>query len=258
MTNSRTPFIAGNWKMNLDHMQASNLVQTVGLDLKDNKHDMDAIEVAVFPPATHLRSVQLVIQAEQLDLKYGGQDLSPAADGAYTGDIGGNMLKKLGCEYVLVGHSERRQYHHETDDIVNAKSVQALASGLKPVICVGEGEEDRKSGKYVDVILAQVTGAFKNISADDAATCVVAYEPVWAIGTGAVATPQDAQEVCAAIRAHLASLYSADLADGVRVLYGGSVKAANVGGLLAEEDIDGALVGGASLDPDQFVSICGG
>lgn len=257
MTTKRIPFIAGNWKMNLDHMQASNLVQTVGLDLKDNKHDMSSVEVAVFPPATHLRSVQLVIQAEQLDLKYGGQDLSPAADGAYTGDIGGNMLKKLGCEYVLVGHSERRQYHHETDEIVNAKAQQAIANKIKPVICVGEGEADRTSGKYLDVILAQVTGAFKDISAEAAADCVVAYEPVWAIGTGAVATPQDAQEVCAAIRQHVAGLYNAELADGMRVLYGGSVKAANVGGLLAEEDIDGALVGGASLDPDQFVGICG-
>jgi triosephosphate isomerase len=176
--------------------------------------------------------------------------------GAYTGDISGAMLAKLGCTFVIVGHSERRQYHLESDELVNAKATAALRHGLVPIICVGEGLEVRREGRHVQHCTAQVEAAFAGIPPEQARTAVVAYEPVWAIGTGEVATPEDAQEVCAAIRSRLAATYDADLADQVRVLYGGSVKASNIAGIMAQPDVDGALVGGASLDAAEFAAIC--
>jgi len=212
--------------------------------------------VAVLPPFTDIRSVQTLIDADKLDLRYGAQDLSTQDKGAFTGEISGSMLAKLGCTYVAVGHSERREYHAETDEVVNAKVRAAYRHGLTPILCVGEVLEIRKAGTHIEHTLAQLDGALAGLPADKARTIVVAYEPVWAIGTGEVATPEDAQEVCAAIRTRLAELYSGDLADGVRVLYGGSVKASNVAAIMAKADVDGALVGGASLDPDEFVAIC--
>ena len=255
MANARTPLIAGNWKMNLDHLEAVHTVQKLAWALKDAGHDYSAVEATVLVPFTDLRSVQTLVEADGLELSYGAQDLSAQVSGAYTGEISPVFLAKLGVKYVAIGHSERRQYHGEDDALVNAKTKNALAHELLPVVCVGEPLEIRKAGDQVSYTLAQVDGAFEGISAEDAAKVVVAYEPVWAIGTGEVATPADAQEVAAAIRARLAELYSAEVADAVRVLYGGSVKSSSIVELMAEEDVDGALVGGASLDPEEFAKI---
>jgi triosephosphate isomerase len=240
--------------MNLNHLEAIAVVQKLAFALNDA--DLEACEVAVLPPYTDIRSVQTLIDADKLDLRYGAQDLSTQDKGAFTGEISGAMLAKLGCTYVAVGHSERREYHDETDDVVAAKVQAAYRHGLTPILCVGEVLEVRRAGTHLAHTLAQLDGALAGLPADKARSLVVAYEPVWAIGTGEVATPEDAQEVCAAIRTRLAELYSGDLADGVRVLYGGSVKASNVAAIMAKPDVDGALVGGASLDPDEFVAIC--
>jgi triosephosphate isomerase len=252
---ARTPLIAGNWKLNLDHLEATHAVQKLAWLLRDAKHDFSEVEVAVLPAFTSIRSVQTLVDADQLSIRYGGQDLSAHTDGAYTGEIAGSMLAKLGATYVAVGHSERRQYHAEDDSIVNAKVKAAFAAGLVPILCIGEGLDIRRAGDQVPYTLAQLDGALDGVPAKEASTIVIAYEPVWAIGTGEVATPADAQEVCAAIRARLAELYSAQIADGVRVLYGGSVKSGNIAAIMAEADVDGALVGGASLDPEEFSKI---
>ena len=250
----RQPLMAGNWKMNLHHLEAISLVQKLAFSLTAKDHD--AVEVVVLPPFVDLRSVQTMVDGDKLRLGYGAQDLSPHDSGAYTGDISGAMLAKLGCRYVLVGHSERRQYHGETDEVVAAKLQAAVRHGLTPILCVGEGLDIRQAGGHVAHVVGQVGAALQGIPAEVASSFVLAYEPIWAIGTGEVATPQDAQEVCAAIRATLAGLHSAELADGVRVLYGGSVKAANVADLMAQPDVDGGLVGGASLDAAEFTSLC--
>jgi triosephosphate isomerase (TIM) len=255
MTDARTPLIAGNWKMNLDHQEAIHTVQKLAWALKDAKHDFSAVEVTVLAPFTDLRSVQTLVDADKLELTYGAQDVSQHVSGAYTGEISPVFLSKLGVTYVAIGHSERRQYHGEDDALVNAKTKAALAHGLVPIVCVGEALEIRKAGEQVSYTLAQVDGALEGLSAEDAAKVVIAYEPVWAIGTGEVATPQDAQEVAGAIRARLAELYSAEVADAVRVLYGGSVKSSSIAELMKEQDVDGALVGGASLDPEEFAKI---
>jgi triosephosphate isomerase (TIM) len=255
MVSGRTPLMAGNWKMNLDHQQATHLVQKLAWTLDDAKHDFGAVEVAVLPPFTDLRSVQTLVDGDKLALRYGAQDLSAADAGARTGEVSGAFLAKLGCTYVVVGHSERRQYHAEDDALVNAKLKAAHRYGLTPILCVGEGLEVRRAGGQVEHTLAQLDGGLAGVPADRAAALVVAYEPVWAIGTGEVATGQDAQEVCAAIRVRLGQLYTPDLAAGVRVLYGGSVKASNIAGIMAEADVDGALVGGASIDAGEFASI---
>ncbi|KAB2348825.1 triose-phosphate isomerase [Actinomadura rudentiformis] len=251
---SRKPVMAGNWKMNCNHLEAIALVQKLAFGLKEADHE--AVDVVVVPPYTDIRSVQTLVDADRLQIQYGAQDISQHASGAYTGEISGAMLAKLGCSYVVIGHSERRQYHHEDDALVNAKVKAAFANELTPIMCVGEGLEVRRAGEQVAHTLAQVDGGLEKIPADQARTIVIAYEPVWAIGTGEVATPQDAQEVCGAIRARLAELYDGEIADSVRILYGGSVKGANIAGIMAQPDVDGALVGGASLDPGEFVKIC--
>lgn len=250
----RKPLMAGNWKMNNNHFDAIKLVQKMAFALKDADHD--AVDIAVLPPFTAIRSVQTLVDADKLGIQYGAQDVSQHASGAYTGEISAAMLAKLGCTYVAVGHSERRQYHAEDDAVVNAKARAALGADLTPILCVGEGLDVRKAGEHVAHVLAQVDGGLEKIPADQARRTVIAYEPVWAIGTGEVATPADAQEVCAAIRTRLAELYDGGLADQARILYGGSVKSGNVAKLMAQEDVDGALVGGASLDPGEFVKIC--
>lgn len=255
MATNRTPLMAGNWKMNLDHQQAISTVQKLSWSLKDAKHDYSAVEVAVLPPFTDLRSVQTLVDGDKLELVYGAQDISKHASGAYTGEISGAMLAKLGCTYVVIGHSERREYHAESDELVNAKVRAAFANGLTPILCVGEGLEVRKAGDQVSYTLAQVEAALADVPTEQIAKIVVAYEPVWAIGTGEVATPEDAQEVCGAIRRVLGELCDPAVADGVRVLYGGSVKSGNVAQIMAQPDVDGALVGGASLDPEEFARI---
>jgi triosephosphate isomerase len=254
-TFDRTPLIAGNWKMNMDHVQGITLLQKLAWTLSDAKHDYNRVEVAVFPPFTDLRGVQTLVQGDELDIAYGGQDLSQFDSGAYTGDISGQFLNKLGCRYVLVGHSERRTIHNESDDVLNAKVKAAFRHGVTPVLCVGEGLEIRQAGTHVQHTLDQLRADVEGLSAEQAAELVVAYEPVWAIGTGEVAGPEDAQEMCAAIRAELTKLFSADVAGKVRLLYGGSVKANNVAAILSEPDVDGVLVGGASLDPAEFANI---
>jgi triosephosphate isomerase len=250
----RTPLIAGNWKMNLNHLEAIALVQKLAFSLTPADHDK--AECVVIPPFTDLRSVQTLVDGDKLRLRYGAQDLSQHDAGAYTGEVSGPMLAKLGCTYVLVGHSERRQYHHESDEVVNAKVRKAYEHGLTPILCVGEGLDVRQRGGQIAHSVAQVTAALQGVHAEQARSLVVAYEPVWAIGTGEVATPEDAQEVCGEVRSALAQLYPGELADGVRVLYGGSVKSSNVEALMAQPDVDGALVGGASLDAEEFASLC--
>ncbi|HSS68493.1 MAG TPA: triose-phosphate isomerase [Nocardioidaceae bacterium] len=253
---TRTPLMAGNWKMNLNHQEAVVLVQKLAWTLADKKHDFAKAEVAVVPPFTDIRSVQTLVDGDHLEIRYGAQDVSAHDNGAYTGEISASILAKLGCSYVVVGHSERREYHHEDDALVNAKAHKAHAASMTPIVCVGEGLDVRQAGEQVPYTLAQVDGSLSGFSAEHIAGLVVAYEPVWAIGTGEVATPKDAQEVCSAIRGRIAESFGADAAAAIRILYGGSVKAANVGGIMAEPDVDGCLVGGASLDADEFGGIC--
>ncbi len=251
---ARLPLMAGNWKMHMNHLEAIALVQKLAFTLTDK--DFDAVEVAVLPPFTALRSVQTLIVGDKLRISYGAQDFSEHDSGAYTGEVSGPMLAKLGCDYVLAGHSERRQYHAETDEVVNAKVQAALRSELTPILCVGEPLEVRKAGQHVGHCIAQLDGGLKGIPATAVAAMVIAYEPVWAIGTGEVATPDDAQEAAAAIRLRISEFHDAETAGSVRILYGGSAKPDNIAPIMAQSDVDGALVGGASLDAGQFAQIC--
>jgi triosephosphate isomerase len=251
---ARKPLIAGNWKMNLNHLEAIALLQKIAFSLKPQH--FDAVEAVVLPPFTGIRSVQTLVDGDKLRIGYGAQDLSQHSSGAYTGDISGVMLAKLGCSYVVIGHSERREYHAESDELINAKVKAAYANGITPILCIGERLEVREAGTHVSHCVDQLTADLAGVSENDAASIVIAYEPVWAIGTGKVATPADAQEVCAAVRAKLAALYSPELASGVRILYGGSVKSTNAAEIVAQPDVDGALVGGASLDGAEFAGIC--
>lgn len=250
---ARTPLMAGNWKMNLNHLEAIALVQKLSYTF--NAEDYAELDVAVIPPFTDIRSVQTLIDGDKLALKYGAQDIAKADKGAFTGEISGTMLAKLGCTFVIVGHSERREYHGEDNQTVNLKVQAALRNNLIPIVCVGEGLEVRKAGNHVAYTIEQLDAALQGIAANDVANLVVAYEPVWAIGTGEVATPADAQEVCGAIRTRIREIHGT-AADQTRIIYGGSMKADNVAALMLEADIDGGLVGGASLDPDEFVSVC--
>jgi triosephosphate isomerase len=252
---ARTPLMAGNWKMNLNHIEAVGLVQKLAWTLQDKKHDPAKSEVVVLPPFTDLRTVQTLIEGDRLDLEYGAQDVSPFDDGPYTGDVSATMLAKLGCRYVLVGHSERRQHYGEDDALVNAKAKKAVERGLIPIVCVGEGIEVREEMDQVAFTIAHVEEALAKMTLEQIASVVVAYEPVWAIGTGKVATPEDAQEVCGAIREWVGQWYDTEIAKEMRILYGGSVKASNVASIMAQPDVDGCLVGGASLVVEEFVAI---
>lgn len=254
MVTRRVPLMAGNWKMHLDHLQSIAFVQKLAWTLKDADHDYDRVEVAVFPPFTDLRSVQTVTDADKLKVGYGAQDLSPHDSGAYTGDVSGAFLAKLGCRYVIVGHSERRTIHGEDDAVCNAKVQAALRHGLVPVLCVGETLEQREAAERPsEIAVAQLLAGLEGV-ADDA-ELVIAYEPVWAIGTGRVATAEQAQEVCRDLRAALGERFGEERAAQLRILYGGSVKPDNVAAIMREPDIDGALVGGASLIVDDFAAI---
>ncbi len=248
----RVPLIAGNWKMNLDHLQAIALIQKVAWTLNEKGHDFKDVEVCIIPPFTALRSAQTLIDAEKFELQIGAQDISKHASGAYTGEISGAMLAKLGCKYVLIGHSERRQYHSEDDATVRDKVAAAFSSNLIPIICVGESKEELEQFGASSIPVKQILAALDGHEA--LKEFVVAYEPVWAIGTGEVATAEQADQVAGAIRAALADKYG-DMAQQVRILYGGSVKAANVAGFMQGAEVDGVLVGGASLDSDEFAGI---
>jgi len=245
--------IAGNWKMNLNHLEAIAVTQKLAYSLEDR--DYDAVEIVVIPPFTDIRSVQTLVDGDRLRLLYGAQDLSTAESGAYTGEISGSMLNKLGCTYVLVGHSERRANHNDDDAKVNKKIKAALANELKPIFCIGEELAIREAGNHISFVLEQLRNGLKGFHKPDLKKIVIAYEPVWAIGTGKTATPEDAQEVCSAIRDELRKIGSDEIADNCRILYGGSVKSINTLDIMKEADVDGALVGGASLDPEEFARI---
>ncbi|WP_028923001.1 triose-phosphate isomerase [Pseudonocardia acaciae] len=251
---TRKPLIAGNWKMNLNHLEGIALVQKLAFALPEKYYTK--IEMAVLPPFTHIRSIQTMIDGDELLMVHGAQDIAPKDSGAFTGDVSGPMLAKLGCTYVVVGHSERREHHGEDDALVNAKVRAALRNGITPILCVGEGLAVREEGQHVEHCVKQLDAALGRVTAEQVAGLVIAYEPIWAIGTGRVATPADAQEVCGALRERVRSRHGEPTAAAVRVLYGGSVKSGNIGELVAEPDVDGALVGGASLDADEFAKLC--
>ncbi|MCW3841754.1 triose-phosphate isomerase [Micromonospora yasonensis] len=251
---TRRPLMAGNWKMNLNHLEANLLVQKLAASLTEKQ--LTDVETVVLPPFTDLRTVQTAVDGDKLLIGYGAQDLSPYQSGAYTGDISGPMLAKLGCTYVVVGHSERRQYHHEDDALVNDKVNAALSNGLTPILCIGEGLEVREQLRHVPHCCDQLDGALRGLTAEQVTKVVVAYEPVWAIGTGKTATPDDAQEVCGEVRKRLGETFDENTAQQVRILYGGSVKASNIAAIMAQPDVDGALIGGASLDAEEFAQIC--
>jgi triosephosphate isomerase len=250
---ARTPLIAGNWKMNLDHQQAIALVQKLSWTLRDAAHEYKNCEVVVFPPFTDIRSVQTLMDADKLELGLGAQDLSKFDSGAYTGEVSGAFLKKLEVKYVLIGHSERRQYHSENDETVQAKTAAAFRHEIVPVICVGETLEELESEGQSAVPVRQTLAALAGH--DKMGDFVIAYEPVWAIGTGKVATPEEAAAVCGKIREAIAAEHGPEIADATRILYGGSVKANNVAGFLRSNEVDGVLVGGASLDAEEFSGI---
>ncbi len=251
--NARRPLMAGNWKMNVNHLEAIALVQKIAFALNDA--DYDAVDVVVLPPFTDLRSVQTLIDADGYRIEFGAQDVSAHDKGAYTGEVSAAMLAKLGCSYVAVGHSERREYHQESSELVSAKARAALAHDITPIICVGEGLDVRQAGEHLPFTVGQLRESIAALTESELERIVVAYEPVWAIGTGEVATPEDAQEVCGALREFLAEEVSAAIAESTRILYGGSVKVTNIAGIMAQPDVDGALIGGASLDPEEFVGI---
>jgi len=244
----RKPIIAGNWKMNKTIKEGVEFVAAIKEDVKDTD-----VEVVVCAPATLLKDLKLA--AEGTNIKIGAQNMHFEESGAFTGEIAPAMLKELNVDFVVIGHSERRQYFAETDETVNKKVLKALEVGIGPILCVGETLEERESGKMKDVVKVQIAKAFANVAAEKAAEVVVAYEPIWAIGTGKTASSADANDMIAFIREEIAGLYSDNVSEAVRIQYGGSVKPANVEEIMNESDIDGALVGGASLQPDSFVQL---
>ena len=249
----RKPLMAGNWKMNLNHLEAIAVAQKLVYSLADK--DYDEVDVAIIPPFTDIRSIQTMVDGDRLRLQYGAQDLSPEASGAFTGDISGSMLAKLGCTFVVIGHSERRAIHHEDDALINRKIRAALTHELTPIFCVGEDLPVRESGAHVSHVIRQVRAGLEGFHKPELKKIVIAYEPVWAIGTGKSATPEDAQEVCAAIREEIEQIGSSEIAANMRILYGGSVKSSNMAEIMKQADVDGALIGGASLDPEELAKI---
>jgi triosephosphate isomerase (TIM) len=249
----RRPLISGNWKMNLNHFEALQTVQKLGYLVP--KEATKAVDVSVHPPFTDLRTVQTGIDSDRLPFILGAQDCHWEEKGAFTGEISPAFLAKLDVRYVICGHSERRQLFGETDEVVAKKATAIMHHGMTPIVCVGETLDEREAGRTEDKVLGQVTAALAGRPREAVASLVVAYEPIWAIGTGRTATSDDAQATCAAIRAQVAELFEEDTAAAVRVQYGGSVKASNIAELMDQPDIDGALVGGASLDPDEFARI---
>ncbi|HYL51790.1 MAG TPA: triose-phosphate isomerase [Acidimicrobiia bacterium] len=249
----RKPLMAGNWKMHHTHLEAIQVVQKLGFRLDDK--DFDQVEVVVCPAFTALRSVQTTIEGDRLPIGLGAQNCHWETQGAYTGEVSPLMLAKLHVRYVIVGHSERRELFGETDDMVAKKMRAVLAAGMAPIVCVGETLEEREQGATDEKVRRQVAAAFDGLSTDDALRCVVAYEPIWAIGTGRNATPDDANATIAVIRDHVRTSLGDTAAAALRILYGGSVKPGNIADLMAMPEIDGGLVGGASLDPDEFARV---
>ena len=253
MADPRRPLISGNWKMNLNHFEAIQTVQKLAYLV--TKDDVAKVDVSIHPPFTDLRSVQTVIDADKLPFALGAQHCHFDDKGAFTGEISPVFLAKLGVQYVICGHSERRELFGETDEMVAAKATAILKHGMTPIICVGETLAEREAGDTETKVLGQVRAALAGRSAEQVGSLVIAYEPIWAIGTGRNATADDAQQVCAAIRGVVAEVFGQAAAQRVRIQYGGSVKAGTIAELMAGPDVDGALVGGASLDPDEFARI---
>ncbi len=249
----RTPLIAGNWKMFKTHLEAIVLVQQLAHELAG--HDFKKVEVAVCPPFTSLRSIQTLIDSDRYSFALGAQNMHYEDQGAFTGEISPTMLASLRVHYVILGHSERRALFHETDDVVNHKVKAAIAHDLVPIICCGETDTERESSETQAKVERQIQASLKGVRPEQAATAVIAYEPIWAIGTGKTATPDDAQQTIAHIRHVVAAHLGAEVAGGIRILYGGSVKSGNAAAMMKQPDIDGALVGGASLDPGEFATI---
>ncbi len=248
----RVPLIAGNWKMNMTHMEAIKFVEDLSYELGEREIDC---EICLCPPFTALRSVKNIIDTDRLQYSLGAQNMHWEETGAYTGEISPVMLAALKVDYVIIGHSERRQYFADTNKTVNKKVEAAFKNGIKPIMCIGESIEIRESGKAIDFVLGQLVECLNGIVAKDIMDLTIAYEPIWAIGTGKTATSADAEEMCNAIRSKISQLYNQQIADMVRIQYGGSVKPHNIGELMSMPDIDGALVGGASLDVRDFASI---
>ena len=248
----RKPMMAGNWKMHHTHLEAIQVVQKLSYRLQGE--DYDQVEVVVCPAFTALRSVQTTLDSDRIPIALGAQNVHFEPKGAFTGEVSPTMLAKLNVQYVIVGHSERRELFGETDDLVAKKLRAVLGAGMRPIVCVGETDDEREAGETETKVSGQVRAAFHGLKGDDAAKCVVAYEPIWAIGTGKTATAADANATCGLARATLREIVGS-VADGVRVLYGGSVKPGNIAELMAEPEVDGGLVGGASLDPDDFARI---
>ncbi|MBT1162522.1 triose-phosphate isomerase [Bifidobacterium sp. SO1] len=255
MASKRIPLVAGNWKMNFDHLEATYFVQKLVWLLRDAHFDYKRCEVALMPSFTSIRSVQVLVEADNLKIRYGAQSVSVTTQGAFTGDVSADMLAALGCTYVIVGHSERRKYHPEDDANIVDQVRAVLAAGMRPILCVGESFEERRQGIELDFAVGQVHDVTRDLSRDQAAKLIIAYEPVWAIGTGMVATPRTAQDAAKAIRDDLKATFGADIADGVRILYGGSVSSKNAAELIREPDVDGFLIGGAALDADELARI---
>lgn len=250
---ARHPIIAANWKMHKTHLEAIQAVQKLSYLL--DKDDAERVEVVVCPPFTALRAVQTLIESDRLDYRLGAQNVHFEEKGAFTGEISPPMLQALKCRYVIVGHSERRQLFGETDELVGKKVRAVFAHEMTPILCVGETSEERDRGATEDKVAGQVRAALREVPAEQAATLVVAYEPIWAIGTGRNADPADAGQVIEVIRSALAETFDQRVAQAVRVQYGGSVKAGNIRDFMTHPEIDGALVGGASLDPEEFALI---
>jgi len=251
--NSRRALISGNWKMHHNHFEAIQFVQK--LSYLVTKEDFEVVDVSLHPPFTDIRSVQTLIDADELRFSLGAQHCHWEDKGAFTGEVSPTMLAKLGVKYVIVGHSERREVFGETDEMVSHKVSSILKNGMTPIVCVGENSHERESGATQEKVLGQLRSALHRRTPEQVAGLVLAYEPIWAIGTGRTATAHDAQEVIGAIRSEVVALVGVEAANAVRIQYGGSVKASNIAELMAQPDIDGALVGGASLDPDEFARI---
>jgi triosephosphate isomerase (TIM) len=253
MKDSRKPIIAGNWKMHRNHLEAIALVQKLHYLLRPQ--DYDKVEVVVCPPFTALRAVQTLIEGDRIPMGLGAQNCHWEKEGAFTGEISAPMLARLKCSYVIVGHSERRQYFSETDEMVNRKAKAVLDAGMTPIVCVGERLEEREAGRTEEVVTTQLRGSLAGLAKEQLSALVVAYEPVWAIGTGRNAQPADANQVIKLIRNIVGDMGAQAAADGVRIQYGGSVKAGNISSFMDESDVDGALVGGSSLDPEEFALV---
>ena len=253
MAAERKPIIAGNWKMHHDHFVAIQVIQKLSYRLEED--DFEACDVVICAPFTDLRTLQTIIDADRLKIRLGAQNCYWENEGAFTGEVSPPMLQKLNVHYVIVGHSERRQFFGETDETVNLKVKAVMKHEMTPIVCVGETLEEREAGATAERVTSQTNGAFAGVKAADAASCIVAYEPIWAIGTGRNATPQDANDTIGVIRGALRALYGADTADAIRIQYGGSVKSGNAKELMTMPEIDGALVGGSSLEPDEFARV---